>query len=126
MKQKLPYYMAYPISIDYDNGRREQRDIEYLRSLYPEIAKRILPYIEEECDKMEYRFSMMYDDYPDRLQLRLICSRIYDKISFRNQEKTEQLRDLIEVMMYHELYKRRCDNRRLQSKLYFDCKPECK
>ncbi len=31
------------------------------------MAKRVLPYIEEECDRMEYD-GMMGDEYPDRLR----------------------------------------------------------
>ncbi len=29
-------------------------DLEDLKSMYPKIPKRILPYVEEECDRMEY------------------------------------------------------------------------
>lgn len=54
MNQKLPYYMAYPMPLAYDDERVERMDLEYMKSLYPALAKRILPYIEEECDRMEY------------------------------------------------------------------------
>ena len=50
MNQKLPYYMAYPMPLAYDDERVERMDLEYMKSLYPALAKRILPYIEEECD----------------------------------------------------------------------------
>jgi hypothetical protein len=72
MQKKLPYYMVYPMPFVYDDGRREERDIEYMKSLYPDMAKRLLPYVEEECDRMEYQNSMMYDEYPDKLQLRMM------------------------------------------------------
>ena len=71
MNQKLPYYMAYPMPLAYDDERVERMDLEYMKSLYPALAKRILPYIEEECDRMEYGNSVIYDEYPDRLQLQL-------------------------------------------------------
>lgn len=122
MKQKLPYYMAYPMPLIYDDARIERMDFEYMKSLYPEIPKKLLPYVEEECDRMEYANSMMYDEYPDKLQLLLMRQRICKKIrenelEFRDyDEKNEKekfpLWDLVEVMMYQELYKRRCDNRR--------------
>lgn len=122
MKQKLPYYMAYPMPLIYDDTRIERMDFEYMKSLYPEIPKKLLPYVEEECDRMEYANSMMYDEYPDKLQLFLMRQRICKKIrenelEFRDyDEKNEKekfsLWDLVEVMMYQELYKRRCDNRR--------------
>ena len=77
---KLPYYMAYPASVLFDDSKREEWDYEYLKSMYPELAKKILPYVEEECERMDYEESMIYDEYPDKLQLRLMCSRIYRKL----------------------------------------------
>ena len=109
MNQKLPYYMVYPMPLAFDDERIERMDFEYMKSLYPDIPKRILPYIEEECDRMEYENSMVYDEYPDKLQLRLMCGR-----ACRNIEKSEKgiyeedmgkLRDLVEVMLFQELSK---------------------
>ena len=57
MYQKLPYYMAYPIQTEYDE-KAERTDLEYMKSLYPDLPKRILPYVEEECDRMEYTGSV--------------------------------------------------------------------
>ncbi len=59
--------MAYPVPFSYDDERTERMDIDYLRSMYPDLPKRILPYVEEECDRMEYENSMVYDQYPDKL-----------------------------------------------------------
>lgn len=80
MNRKLPYYMAYPMPLAYDDEKVERRDFEYMKSLYPDMARRILPYVEEECDRLDYHCSMMYDEYPDKLQLRLAGNRIYDNI----------------------------------------------
>lgn len=191
MAAKLPYYMAYPMPLAYDDERIERRDYEYMKSLYPDVAKRILPYVEEECDRMECPCSMMYDEYPDRLQLRMMCARIYDRVrkneklfletsdaemhpevygevesqqmhredgaderrgrrpfrpgqppkqehpgqppkqerpgrgrpererpSHRYPQRPDWLRNLIEVMTYQELYKRRQDDRRARRRFY--------
>ncbi len=157
MNEKLPYYMAYPTPFSYDDERTERMDLEYLRSMYPDIPKRLLPYVEEECDRMEYENSMVYDQYPDKLQLRMMCRRAYDNAlrherdlfsrfsgsdtpSGRDMEDGEMdagetesqarrnrnpgredgrfLRDLIEVMLYQEVYKRRCDHRRKCRRFY--------
>ena len=72
MNQKLPYYMVYPMPFAFDDERIERMDFEYMKSLYPDVPKRILQYIEEECDRMEYENSMVYDEYPDKLQLGLM------------------------------------------------------
>ena len=80
MGEKLPFYMAYPMPFLFDEEQIERRDYEYMKSLYPDAAKRILPYVEEECDRWKDPCSMIYDEYPDRLQLRLMCGRIYDRV----------------------------------------------
>lgn len=118
MDNKLPYYMAYPMPMLYDDERIDRRDFEYMKSLYPDAAKRVLPYVEDECDRMEYEGSMMYDEYPDQLQLRLMCNRIYDKAKDKIEDPGNWLKDLIQVMLYQELYKRRCDHRKYHRKFY--------
>lgn len=133
MDQKLPYYMAYPMTLDYDDERIERMDFEYLKSMYPEIAKNVLHYVEEECDRMAYESSMIYDQYPDKLQLRMMCGRICENIKrnkklFRSESMAgissdtdhggRWLRDLVEVMLYQELYRRRSGRRRMRRKFY--------
>ena len=154
MDAKMPYYMAYPMPFSYDDERTERMDFEYMKSMYPETAKKILPYVEEECDRMEYENSMVYDQCPDKLQLRLMSRRVYDNVRkhermfFGDEEdaglsgldgdqetgisgtarerehgrdgrsKSPSLRDFIEVMIYQELYKRRCDHRRRCRRFY--------
>ena len=146
--------MAYPLPLQYDDERKERRDYEYMKSLYP-----------------EYDNSMMYDEYPDRLQLHLMCKRVcenvrkHEKIFYgteyegllsqaeensvmkmeeaermqepesewepefmqvqeQNRREPERrrmpnwLQNLIEVMLYHELYKRRSDHRRSRHRIY--------
>lgn len=80
MEQRLPYYMAYPMPLQFDDERIDKRDMEYMKSMYPGIAKMVLPFVEEECDRMEYDGSMIYDEYPDKLQMHLMCRRVYDKV----------------------------------------------
>ena len=123
MDPRLPYYMAYPMPLLYDDEKIEKRDFEYLKSLYPMTAKKVLPYVEEECDRMEYEGSMIYDEYPDQLQIHLMCGRIYDKVkdmetSEEGNQKKGWLRELIQVILFQELYRRRCDHRRCRRKFY--------
>lgn len=131
MDTKLPYYAAYPMPLIYDDERRERRDFEYMKSMYPNAAKKLLPYIEDECDRMEYEGSMMFDEYPDHLQLMLMGRRIAGKAKAENifskaesafqAEKDQEgnvFHDLIQVMLYQEIYKRRCDHRRYCREYY--------
>ena len=116
MENKLPFYMAYPVPLLYNDDRNARRDYDYMKSIYPDTAKRVLPYMEEECDRMEYDGSMMYDEYPDRLQLRLMCRRIYDKAEKEEENPGAWLMDLIEVMTYQELCRRRVEHREIRKK----------
>ena len=74
-----------------------------------EVTYEVLPYMEEECDRMEYDGSMMYDEYPDRLSL----FRIADTISTILEQEAEKVsKDLIHVLVCNEIYKRRHGGRR--------------
>jgi len=44
--------------------------------------------------------------------------RIYDKAAANEKEPGEWLRDLIQVMLYQELYKRRSDRRKYNRKYW--------
>ena len=123
MEYRLPYYMTYPMPLAYDDEKIDRRDFEYMKSMYPDLAKKILPHVEAECDRMEYQNSMMYDEYPDKLQLRMMCSRVYDKVKknewmLDEDGEAEGLRDLLEVLVYEELMRRRRDSRRRYQKFY--------
>lgn len=111
--------MKYPMPLIYDDNRTEQRDYDYMKSVYPDTAKRLLPFVEEECDRMEYDGSMMYDEYPDRLGLRLMCGRIYDRAKDGEENPGGWLKDLIEVMTYQELLRRRRERRNTRRRLYY-------
>src|SRR5699024_6068163 len=135
MEHKLPYYMAYPMDLkEYGEEKRDRRDVEYMKSMYPMSAKKILPYVEEECDRMEYEGSMIYDEYPDRLLLYLMAGRIYDRmkegekkeiameiekeqvetqeLKRKKKDREETLMDLVQIILYQEIVQRRCRHRR--------------
>lgn len=110
-----------------------ERDMHRLWEMYPEAAKDILPYVQEECDKMEYEGSIMYDEYPDRVMVSRIRNSIYDRVQDRydlpqegtpdevfamNRETARRypprknwLGDLIDVLLFQEMHRRRCRRR---------------
>lgn len=65
---------------DYGMDTENQADMRYMKELYPELAKRIQTLVDEECDRMEYDGSMMYDEYPDRVMIYRIVKRILDQL----------------------------------------------
>lgn len=122
MSEKLPYYMAYPMPFAFDDGREDRRDYEYMLSVYPMAAKQIVPYVQEACDDIDHRFSMMYDEYPDCLQLRRIAAEICKRIKEDNlpliKKDEKEIRDLVEVLLCQEMRHRRQETRREERKLY--------
>lgn len=129
MDQRLPYYMAYPMPLVYDDERIERRDFEYMKSMYPMTVKRLLPFVEEECDRMSYEGSMIYDEYPDQLQIRLMCNRICDRakqqkpkddleMEMQVSRNDDGLRDIIQILLFQELFRRRTNHRRNRRRFY--------
>lgn len=166
----------FPVSMDITDEEQMERDMEYLRSMYPDMAKRIQRYVDDECDKMEYDGSMMFDEYPDRTMLRKIGNDIYDKVneegglegdmpagseslnmnipnmntpdnsmsdmepmndSFNmsdeemyaleyrggrrplRRDQNNPVRELIDVILFNEIFKRRCRHNRCRKRMYW-------
>ena len=133
---KTPFYMTYPMQNMYLTEMEYEKDMERMKELYPREIKRILDMVEEECDKMEYEGSLMFDEYTDRFMLEQITERIAEKMrqneenSMEASQRREELppyrppmgpppmgqrddfRNLIGVLLNHEMYRRRCRHRR--------------
>ncbi len=108
MNKILPFYMAYPLASYLEEQDGKDKDVEYMKSLYPYAAKRIQKLIEDELVLRDYKTSSIYDEYPDRMMLRMMVRRIYEKA--RDIENIEYLSDLVEVLLYEELIRRRARN----------------
>lgn len=74
---KVPFYMAYPMQTVYMEEMEYARDLEKLKGMYPKEVRSIQEMVEDECDKMEYEGSLMFDEYPDRVMVDRIVKRIY-------------------------------------------------
>ena len=81
----------------------QESDYRYLNYLYPAIAREIMAKVEETCDQLEYEGSPMFDEYPDREFFRQKAREIY-----RSLDRDDPLlRDLVEVLLFHEIIYRR-------------------
>lgn len=133
--QTYPFYTPYQMQMqggfpmqmqgNYLKEMEYEKDLDRMRELYPNEVKKIQKYVDEECDRMEYEGSLMFDEYPDKTMLSLVSKRIMDKIA-QDSEKDEVetseccggshrgggLSDLVEVLLYNEMYRRRCRHRR--------------
>lgn len=117
MKQStiLPFYMSYPYPMFYEEKDAVLRDLEYIQELYPEEAKRVLQYVVANLERIDYTGSIIYDEYPDRIGIYRIVSTILGQIKMEfekngnpmSREKELWMQDLIQLVLYHEIFKRR-------------------
>lgn len=128
----MPFYQmfAYPRALREE--QENERDAQRMMAMYPAVARDVQRLVEDECDKMEYDGSMMYDEQPDQLILRQIVRSIYEQmkeqypVTEENQPDEELsmqegrrryppdqnwLSDLISVMLGNEMHRRRCRRR---------------
>ncbi len=83
---KVPFYMAYPMQTVYMEELEYARDLEKLKGMYPKEVRSIQEMVEDECDKMEYEGSLMFDEYPDKVMISQIVKRIYDSAAEGQQD----------------------------------------
>ncbi len=93
--------------------KREEDDFERMKLLYPKSAQPLLSLIEDICDKMEYKGSMMYDEYPDKISIQKICD-LYCKDFYCKGEndKACSSTDFFQILLLQEMCHRRCRYRR--------------
>jgi len=152
---QMPYFEGFQFPIDMSEEEQMERDKVYMTSLYPTQAKTIQALVDDECDKLEYEGSVMFDEYPDKISLRKICMDIYKKYNDNEMpEETEDnmgeeedmymmnfnyhhrppmpppnhrpgprqnnpVMDIIDILLFNEIYKRRCRHNRCRRRLYW-------
>ena len=121
--QSFPFYMPYPIWMPFEQEREQEKYREVMKSYYYRRAAMIQEKVERECDRMEYDGSMMFDEYPDKFMMEHLCGKIEKELLEEEQEEMKELemqnrrggndlRDLIGVLLFNEMYRRRCRHRR--------------
>ena len=114
----LPFYMAYPLPMYYQEEDTVTRDLEYLQQMYPSEAKRYQKIIAEILNQIDYEGSCIYDEYPDKWQLYRLTQTVMDKIKRMEHTETEEqgnadekswdgIEEFVQVLLYYEIYKKR-------------------
>ncbi|MDE7020729.1 MAG: hypothetical protein K2P23_07485 [Lachnospiraceae bacterium] len=135
----LPFYMAYPLPMYYQEEDTVTRDLEYLQQMYPSEAKRYQKIIAEILNQIDYEGSCIYDEYPDKWQLYRLTKTIMDKIrrtegmgdnrtqesispaagetgaetvaaSHPEEKPWEWIEEFVQVLLYYEIYRKRHAN----------------
>ena len=100
------------------NHEEHERDKKRIQNMYPEAAKRLTPYVEEACDRMEYESGILYDEYPDQLVMRMKCRDICKQVQCENDAE-DVMMDICQILLYHEIYLRRCKRREQRKRRFF-------
>lgn len=118
----LPFYMAYPEPYFMREETSVLRDLEYLQQLYPAQAKRLQKRIGEILDRMDYEGSILYDEYPDKWQLYRLGDSVVEILKREEEEKEDAepnspekwdwIKDMVLLLLYYEIYRRRHGRRR--------------
>lgn len=108
----LPFYMAYPLPLYYQQEDSVMRDLEYLQQMYPAQAKKFQKVIAQTLDHMDYEGSMIYDEYPDKWQIYRLTQLIVDKIKKEQEEDPveedwDKTAEFIQILLCYEIYRRR-------------------
>lgn len=130
---QMPFYLPYPILLPFEQESMQDKDWKKMQSYYSKRAMRIQEKVNRECDRMEYDGSMMFDEYPDKFMMEHLCRKIEKEMQeemkqeemnggetsvarrmemqtmSRNQDTG--LQDLIGVILFNEMYRRRCRRR---------------
>ncbi|WP_302626061.1 hypothetical protein [uncultured Eubacterium sp.] len=98
-------------------GAADDRDMDYVKEMYPLTFSRLQELVENECNRQEFAGSMMYDEYPDKLGILRMVGSIFDILKEEEAECVGEectkypddnwLKDIITVLLLNEMYRRR-------------------
>ena len=116
-----PFYAAQGNPGFYNEEREQEREFDLMKSYYPDTARKIQEKAEAQCQLLDYEGSRLYDEYPDRFMLYHLGRKIVDEV--RSEADMEAmsdglLGDLVEVLLFHEISRRRCRRRRFRGDFY--------
>lgn len=106
-----------------ENYEDEVGDILYLKELYPASLTGLQMIIDDECDKLEYDGSIMFDEYPDKERLRALEKEIFSIAKEEMSKKMEKnqdangmpadvwLKDFVSILLINEMMRRRSRRR---------------
>lgn len=113
----IPFYMAYQTPWMLREEDSVLKDLEYLQQMYPAQAKKYQTKIAEVVDRMDYEGSMIYDEYPDKWQLQRLAETILEIMQreayeagggeITSAEQWEGMTDMVQILLYYEIYRRR-------------------
>lgn len=120
-KDFYPFYASYANPLLYRGELEQEEEFSLMKSYYPRTAMKIQEKVEEECELLDYEGSRLYDEYPDRFMLYHLGQKIMDEVKAEADMEVMSdglLGDLVEVLLFHEISRRRCRRRRCRGAFY--------
>ena len=114
-REFYPFYSGYANPLLFKGEKEMEEEFSLMKSYYPDTARRIQEKAEKQCQLLDYEGSRLYDEYPDRFMLYHICSQVKEEMASDTSAQEipgSFLDDLIEVLVYQEISRRRCRRRR--------------
>ena len=122
----IPFYVQGNAINGFYYGQWNQmsdRDIDYVKEMYPIAFMTIQDWVERECDKQEFAGSLMFDEYPDKLGVLQMVNNIFRLVKEEEEQcgdgencikypDDQWLKDIIMVLLLNEMYRRRQNRRR--------------
>jgi len=71
------------------NNVAYEKDVEYMKQSFSSITSKIQSIIDDECDKLEYEGSFMFDEFPDKNSIQLVVSNILQRLDYDESVKKE-------------------------------------
>ncbi len=94
--------MPFSPFYNYDSSDAIDEDCFYMQSITPGGVSDITKHITDECDKLEYDGSFMFDEYPDKDMMLTITRRIAD-----NCHADKSMESMIFQALANEMIQRR-------------------
>lgn len=98
----------------------DEKEMEYMKKMYPDFCQRIQRHVEYECDRMDYDGSPMYGEYPDQETIEQMIDKVYERTAEEMPELLEEtdmdrqriprfrlVRSLAGALLLSELFGRR-------------------
>ena len=111
----FPFYTSIGDQVLLSGESMQEREFALMKSYFPETARKIQEKVEEECELLDYEGSRIYDEYPDRLMMRVLGDGIFHRM--QKEAAAREIpsgfqEDLVQVLLYQEILRRRCRRKR--------------
>lgn len=111
----FPFYTSIGDQVFLSGENMQEREFVLMKSYFPETARKIQEKVEKECELLDYEGSRIYDEYPDRLMMRVLGNGIFHRMqkeAAAREIPSGFLEDLVQVLLYQEILRRRCRRKR--------------